>query len=310
MSQEKKNKTLLASLGGLLILAVVLFFYPSDRQEIDKTLFKVSDFSLVDRVILSSAGSEVALSFSGSKWLVNKNQEADEQLITVLFATLQQAEPKRQVASSLRDAVSSMVMKNGVKLDLFQGDVLVRSFYAGGNAAKTEAYFLDEELGPYIMTIPGYRVYVSGIFEVEANGWRDRRVFNFNWRNFKKLETEFNRQPSQNFTIADQGSGFDLVNSPPSDTTRLNDYLDAVSLLMAKEYLTPGRVPVYDSLIQTPPIATISVYDLGDNALVLDLYPPIDGDPDALGRLNGTDPVLFSREQVIPILKTREYFKK
>ncbi|MFZ1809455.1 MAG: DUF4340 domain-containing protein [Cyclobacteriaceae bacterium] len=308
MSQEKKNKVLVVSLGGLIILAVVLFFYQSDRQEIDKSIFKVDDLSLVDRVILSSASGDVELSFSGSKWLVNKNQEADEQLITVLFATLQQAEPKRQVANNQKDSISSMLVKNGVKLNLYQEGDLVKSFYAGGNVTKTEAYFLDNE--PYIMTIPGYRVYVSGIFEVEANGWRDKRVFNFNWRNFKKLEAEFNRQPNQNFAIADQGSGFDLVNSPPSDTTRLNDYLDAVSLLMAKEYLTSGRQSIYDSLMQTTPIATISVYDLGDNAMTLDLYAPLEGDQDALGRLNGTDQVLFGREQVIPILKTRDYFRK
>lgn len=308
MSQEKKNKVLVISFGGLMILAVVLFFYQADKQEIDKSIFKVDDLSLVDRVTLSSANGDVELSFSGSKWLVNNNQEADEQLITILFATLQQAEPKRQVANSMKDSVSSMVLNHGVKLNLYQGEALVKSFYAGGNAAKTEAYFMDDE--PYIMVIPGYRVYVSGVFEVEANGWRDKRVFNFNWRNFKKLEAKFSRQANQNFSIADQGSGFDLVNSPPSDTTRLNDYLDAVSLLMAKEYLTSGRQSIYDSLIQTLPIATISVYDLGDNVMTLDLYPPLDGDPDALGRLNGIDPVLFGREQVIPILKTRDYFRK
>ncbi|MEQ9414490.1 MAG: DUF4340 domain-containing protein, partial [Cyclobacteriaceae bacterium] len=279
MNQEKKNKALVASLGGLIVVAVALFFYQTDRQEVDKNIFKVNDLPSVDRATLSSASGEVELSFNGSKWLVNKNQEADEQLITVLFATLQQAEPKRQVANSQKDVVASTLTKNGVKLELYQGDALVKSFYAGGNTAKTEAYFMGDDSNPYIMTIPGYRVYVSGVFELAANGWRDRRVFNFNWRNFKKLEAQFSRQSSQNFTIADQGSGFELVSSPPSDTTKLNDYLDAVSLLIAKEYLTSGQVPVYDSLMQTSPIATISVYDLGDNALILDLYPPIEGDP-------------------------------
>jgi len=310
LNQEKRNKALVASLGGLLLLALVLFFYQSDRQEVDKNIFKVSDLSLVDRVVLSSDGGEIELSFTGSKWLVNQNQQADEQLITVLFATLQQAEPKRQVANSLKDSISAMLVKKGVQVDLFQGDDLVKRFYAGGNTAKTEAYFMDDQLGPYVMTIPGYRVYVSGIFEVDTRGWRDKRIFNFNWRNFKKLEAEFSKQPNQNFTIEDKGPGFELVNSPPSDTTKLNDYLDAVSLLVAKQYLPSGHEPLYDSLLQTSPLATIRVYDLGDHALILELFPPLDRDPDVLGRLNGTDSVLFGREQVIPILKKRDYFKK
>ena len=126
MSQEKKNKALVASLGGLIVLAVALFFYQSDSQEVDKNIFKVQDLSSVDRVTLSSATEEVELSFSGSKWLVNKNQEADEQLITVLFATLQQAEPKRQVANNLKDSITSMLLKEGVKLNLYQENALVK----------------------------------------------------------------------------------------------------------------------------------------------------------------------------------------
>jgi len=310
LNQEKKNKVLVASLGGLLMLVIVLFFYQNDRPEVNKNIFKVDDLALVDRVVLSSVASEVELSFTGSKWLVNQNQQADEQLITVLFATLQQAEPKRQVANNLKDSISTMLIKKGIKVTLYEGGTSVRSFYVGGNAAKTEAYFLDEQLGPFVMTIPGYRVYVTGIFELDAGGWRDKRIFNFNWRNFKKLETDFAKQSNQSFTIEDQGSGFDLIDSPPSDTTKVNDYLDAVSLLMAKQYLPVGHQSMYDSLIQTSPLATIRVYDLGDNALVLELYPPIDKDPEVLGRLNGTDRVLFSREQIIPILKRRDYFKK
>lgn len=310
MNQERKNKVLIVSLGGLILLAVLLYFYPKERQAVDKDIFKVPDLSLVDKVVLTSPSGKVELSFSGSKWLVNQNQEVDEQMITVLFATLQQAEPKRQVANNLRDSVSSMLIKQGVNLNLYQGDALVKHFYAGGNASKTEAYFMDENLVPYVMTIPGYRVYVSGVFELGAEDWRDKRIFNFNWRNFKKLEAKFSKQPDQNFTIEGQESGFDLVNSPPSDTTKLNDYLDAVSLLMAKQYLPSGREPLYDSLMQTSPLATITVYDLGDNTHILDLYPPQGQDPDALGRLNGTDAVLFSREQLIPILKKRDYFKK
>ncbi len=41
------------------------------------------------------------------------------------------------------------------------------------------------------MNIPGYRVYVSGIFELDESGWREKRVFAFNWQNFQKLDAHF-----------------------------------------------------------------------------------------------------------------------
>ena len=309
MNQEKRNKILTASLALLSLLAMVLFYYPRDRQEVDKNIFRVKDLPSVDRVVLSSPAGQIELRYNGSKWTVGQ-QQADEELVTVLFATLKEAGPKRQVAKALRDSIATMLQKDGVRVTLYQGGHLAKQFIAGGNAAKTEAYFLDGQLGPFVMAIPGYRVYVSGIFEVDALGWRDKRMFNFNWRNFKKLEAVFSKQPGQNFTIEDQGKGFGLVGGPPSDTTKVNDYLDAVSLLVAKQYLHGGQDAIYDSLLKTTALATLRVYDLGDKAIVLELFPPIGNDPNVLGRLNASEAVLFGREQVIPILKKRDYFKK
>lgn len=310
MSQENINKTLLGSLAVLIVLAAGLFFYGGKREDVDKNLFKVTELSQVDKVVLASNGKTVALSFNGAKWKVNEKYAADDQLVTVLFATLQQVEPKRKVSGRISDSLSNYLRSKGVKVSLFEGEEEVRRFYAGGNKAKTEAYFLDEAEGAYVMTIPGYRVYVAGVFEVDEGGWRDKRVFDFNWRNFKRLEAQFASQPSQNFSIEDQGNGFDLAGSAPSDTTRLNDYLDAVSLLVARQFLTMGSNLSYDSLLRTEPEVTIRVFDLGENVHQLELYRPMEGEGEVLGRKDATDVVLFDLEQVLPVLKKREYFKR
>lgn len=307
MKQENKNKLLTISLLGLLLVASLLFFYKAGTDEVNKDIFKVASLSNVDKVVLFSPERQVELKFNGSKWNVNQSYPADDQLITVLFATLQQAEPKRRVSSSLADSLSGALHANGVKVTLYEGETSIKSFYAGGNNAKTVAYFLDDEQAVYTMSIPGYRVYVAGIFELDENGWRDKRVFNFNWRNFKKLKTQFHDQPDQNFEIAEKEGGFNLLGPIQADTTRLNDYLDAVSLLMVKEYVSLGKKSPVDSLLQSPAWMTIQVFDLGDNVYQLDLIKPSEGDMDVRGKIGESDAVLFSREQVFPVLKTKDY---
>ncbi|MEQ8425691.1 MAG: DUF4340 domain-containing protein, partial [Cyclobacteriaceae bacterium] len=208
LKQEQKNKTLAISLVVLLTITVGLFWLQGKRDEIDIDLFRVPQLSDVDGISLRSRENQVLLSYEGSRWRVNNLYDADNQMITVLFATLQQVEPKRKVSALLAGSVASVLQNLGVRISLFQGESMVGEFYVGGNKSKTEAYFMSEDNEPYVVTIPGYRVYAAGVFELGENGWRDKRIFNFNWRNFKRLEAQFRQQPDQSFSIEDLGSGF------------------------------------------------------------------------------------------------------
>lgn len=310
MKRERKNKVLVFSLVAISFTAIILFTFLGQVEVVDKDIFKIESLSSVDRILFTSSRDPIDLSFNGSRWLVNNDYTADDQLVTVLFATLQQAESKRKVAAGLVDSITQLIKIKGVKVELFQGDAVVKEIYVGGNANKSESYFLDESNGPYVMAIPGYRVYVAGVFEVETGGWRDKRIFNFNWRNFKRLKTTNVNQPNQNFEIEDDGYGFDLVNAVGTDTTKLNDYLDAVSLLMAKDFVKKGSNPIYDSISQTSPLVSIEVFDLGDNEHRLDLFAPLKEDPNVVGKLDDLDVVIFDRQQIFPVLKSRDYFVK
>lgn len=309
MKQVQKNKTLAGLLLILTVVVAILFLTDKNGNVVDRDLFKVEGLSNVDKVILKSTQSQIELTYDGTRWKVNGVHDADDQMITVLFATLQQAEPKRKVPQNQQEEVSGLLASKGISITLYHGQKMLNQFTVGGNQAKSEAYFADEK-NAYVMTIPGYRVYVAGIFELDESGWRDKRIFNFNWRNFKKLAVKFPAQPAHNFDVEDLGSGFQITQFERSDTTRLNDYLDAVSLLVAREIIQEGYSPRYDSLLGTVPDLIIEVYDLGSNKFQLDLFRPLPDDPNALGKLGDEDIVLFDRSQVMPIMKTKDYFLK
>jgi hypothetical protein len=103
------------------------------------------------------------LKFNGAKWRVN-DQLSDVDMVDVLFATLQQAEPKRPFSGGEQDSVNETLTKQGVIVRLFEGEILQKEFIAGGNAAKTQAYFKNVETDEwYVMSIPGYRVYPCSV---------------------------------------------------------------------------------------------------------------------------------------------------
>jgi hypothetical protein len=308
---QKKNKRLLISFIGLTLLGACFYFFgkTNNQIEVDTSLFKLKDGAKVNRVVLESSIAKVTLDFNGTRWSVNNKYEADRQLIKLLFATLEKAEPKRPVANSQLDSVNSILSKNGVIVNLYEGETLIQSFRAGGNEQKTEAYFQKSKGEPsYVMTIPGYRLYVSYILELDESGWRDKRIFNFNWRNFKSLNMIVPGDPTQNFEVSFKDQFFGITGIAEIDTTKLNDYLDAVSLLSTEQFIKPGFSSVYDSLLKTNASFRIEVRDIADKTYSLELFAPIKNDPDILGRLDEEHPVIFNRNNILPIARKKGFF--
>lgn len=310
MSLEKKNKMravllvlLLLATGGLLFL-----MQQPEAALVDPSLFKVEALDKIDHIVLQSKKDTIDLRFDGSRWMVNNTYEADQQLIETLFATVEQAVPKREVSKTAMTVANEQLAAAGVKVSWMEGDVVKKAFVAGGNAQKTEAYFQLPDGRDYIVTIPGYRVYTSGIFEIEESMWRDKRVFNFNWRNFKTLSVKFPAEPKEDFSVSLKGNYFGIDGVAQVDTTRLNDYLDAVSLLGAKEFLSASKRAPYDTVLQKAPAFVVEVKDIASRTYSLEIYTPQPGSADVLGRLQQTEVAVFERNAIIPLAKRRAYF--
>lgn len=173
----EKNKRLLILLLLLIGATGTAFWLTAreDRTQTDKHLFKNFDLKTISQITLQKEGDTVNLVYTGARWMVNEKFPADPAMIEVLFATLQQAEPKRPLAATQTDSIGGLLRQKAVKVTLISNGSAVSSFFAGGNNAKNQAYFMQEgESTPYLMNIPGYRVYVSGIFELDESGWREK----------------------------------------------------------------------------------------------------------------------------------------
>jgi hypothetical protein len=307
MEQRKQNIRLFISFLVLTSALIVTLFLKNqnDSSAVDKNLYRKADLKKVDKIVMESAMGKVSLEYQANQWKVNNEFDADRNLVEVLFATLKQAEPKRPLASSIQDSVTTALQKNGVKVSLYTENNLAESFYAGGNPAKTEAYFHNpESKASHVVTIPGYRVYVSGIFELAAPNWREKLVFDFNWRNFKKLDASF-INPKGNFEVLVEKNVAILKNVAEPDTARLNTFLDQVSLLTVDEYL--DQPEIRDSLQKTEPVATFLIEDIAKRTYELKIYTE---GKQFFAVVQGNNLAVIDQRKVIPLLRPKEFFVK
>lgn len=308
--QQKRNIRLLISLCVLLLItASVLFLFNREAAAVDKTVFRVEDLTAVDRIVLVRDSAKTELAIEGVRWKVN-GQPADRSMIDVLFATLQQAEPKRKLSEKLADSVKTLLEKEGVHVTLFRTGDQELDFFVGGNASKTQAYFTkagDEDV--YVMVIPGYRVYTSGIFELEAPGWKDKYIFNFNWQNFKSLAVSFTASPADNFEVTMGKASAEITGVVQADTAKLNTFIDAVSLLTADQYLTGEQAKQYDSALFSSTGFQLLISDISGKTYELKLYPE-PGKPVVFGIVQGSWPAVFDSRKILPLMKSKGWFTK
>ena len=270
MNQKKKNLLLIISLISLSAITILtLYFQYSSTRLTNRKIVRQEEVEKTDRVVLESVEGIVNLTYDGRLWKVNDRFSANNQMITLLFASLENIEIKRPVAKSQADSIKNQMIKSGVKVSLYTGDEMITNFQALGNVKKTDTYIMSDGY-PQLVVIPGYRVYVNYIFELPEYAWKQKRIFDFNWRNFKSLSVSFSDLSREGFIIEFKDQYFDIKGEAVSDTTRLNDFLDAVSLLEADENLPKQRIDT------TSQIASFVVTDIADRKISLHIFPSDD----------------------------------
>jgi hypothetical protein len=118
----------------------------------------------------------------------------------------------------------------------------------------------------------------------------------------------FSKKPSDDFVVAMDDSYFSVQGLTQVDTTKLNDFLNNVSLLTVDDYIAPN--PSFDSLAKVGPLVTILVKDIARKEYLLQLYPPGSKSKQYPGLINGTQWALFQENKITGIVRPRNFFTK
>ncbi|MTI41230.1 hypothetical protein [Fulvivirga lutimaris] len=307
--QRKKNIRLIIVLIVLVAVTIVTYFIQSNdtNTSIDKTLFVYQNTNEVDRVTIESQGAQVDLSFGNNQWTVNERYKADPQRISVLFAILKQVSVRRKVAKSQEEQITERFASQGVTVSLFEQGQQVKQFMVLGEEDKGLSYMTNSEADEkYLVEIPGYKSYLAGLFELDANGWRNPLVFDINWANLVSVQAEYIGKEANGFTIGFDNRDYGIAGMQ-TDSLKLTDYLDDVSLLYVNDYLADAEVETYNELASQPK-AKITIKDVGRNNYSLTIFDKVQNG-DYLVLIDSLDYALMQEGLINRVTKPKQYFR-
>ncbi|MEP2023511.1 MAG: hypothetical protein ABJH98_05575 [Reichenbachiella sp.] len=267
---------------GLLMVSILLLWVGKKERvvSVDKNLFAIADTTQISGIKIEFGNENISIQRGANEWLINEQYKADPQLIYLSQRILNAVQTQRPISKSNLDGIKKELLESGKKVTVELSDGDSKTFYAGGNSAKTTAYFGNEDLTKiYTVAIPGYQSYLSGIFELSLNQWRDRVLFASSWRTIQHLTVDYTDPMLNDLNIYFDNQFLAVNGVNDMDTTSLMTYLQPLEFFQLNDYLNPGTFPRYDSLLNVEPIAKMSLDDINvTNNRQLKVYPKIDGE--------------------------------
>jgi hypothetical protein len=314
VSLRRKNIRLIILLGVLICASIVLVFMGNKSfSTIDnKEAFSVQDTAAVDRITITSVTGKIELTKETGAWKINNSYDAEQNMVRVLLAILKDVEAVRNVPKNSASEVATMIRATGNAIEIHGNGKLIQSFYVAGNSSKTISYMMlpDTDM-PVVVVIPGYENYVAGIFEIPANGWRNRAILNTNYRTLQELTVNYTEFPQYNVRIYNNVDFLNVEWVDQLDTLKMMTYIESFYPLEADRLIDRGEIPQYDSLLKTPFTVTIYVKDIQPkNTRTIDFFPLIANEPMMLGYIREDDQMaLFEARRIQKYFAVSEEFK-
>jgi hypothetical protein len=237
-------------------------------------------------------------------WKINNKFPSDPNLRKMLFTVSKRVKVSRTLTGNEKEQLLKRNEEMGTSVILtVDGDE--RSYSVVGNANKTKTYFIENQ-EVYQVDIPGYQDFLASIYELKRDQWRDRLVFNGNWRTIQKMEVIYPEKSDKNLLIRFKETFYEVDDLTQIDSSAVVAYLNQFEYMQANERISFGFSPAYDSLAQTPPEVIISLLDIKYKLpREIRIFPQLPGQNIRLIMDQDDELMIFESKRILPYFKSR-----
>ena len=237
-------------------------------------------------------------------WKINNKFPSDPNLRKMLFTVSKRVKVSRALTGNEKDQLLKRNEEMGTSVTLTV-DGYERSYSVVGNANKTKTYFIENQ-EVYQVDIPGYQDFIASIYELKRDQWRNRLVFNGNWRTIQNMEVIYPEKLDKNLLIRFKKTFYEVDGLTQIDSSAVVAYLNQFEYMQANERISIGFSPAYDSLVQTPPEIIISISDIKYKLPIeIRIFPQLPGQNIRLIMDQDDELMVFESKRILPYFKSR-----
>ncbi len=214
-----KNKSLI-----YISIFISIIYFSSCKTDLDeKATNEVTeevnekDFNLtqdetknIDKIIMSDkAGNIITLVREKEKWTINNKYPVWERQIEYTLNVMKDIRIKSSVSEQKTKFVLQNIATKGVKVEIFEKEQRIKSYYIGGNTSDHHGTYMIMERAenPYVMHIPDRhpgvlnpKYGIEGIY-VNETVWREPMTININAKEISEVKVIDFINKDQSYTI-------------------------------------------------------------------------------------------------------------
>lgn len=268
---------------GLLMAAATLYYFRFVPKEQG---FAVKEIGKVTKIVMKNTKQQqIVLSRQGDKWFVNEKYPAREELASILLNTISRVTSLSPVPKRAHDNVMRQMMTDNVKVQIYEGDKIIKTYYVGGETNNGRGTYMmlesehENEKRPHITYVPGYQGFLTPIYaNIDEETWRSRMVFSYAEQDIEQLSVKYYGNDKASFQI-NRASADSFIVRPlneqyliaqPNELRYLKQYLAFYQSIASEAFETANSQK--DSIMHTTPYCTIEVKTTKGEANKVNLY--------------------------------------
>ena len=197
------------------------------------------------------------------KWWVNGRYSIDPYAQETLWNTLSQARTQQKLSPQEQTEVGQKMAEEGYAVVASAKDGDEKAFSVYGDSVRGVSYvqFPGEDT-IYVLTIAGHAYYVAGIFSLSELQWKDRLFFSYQREALKKLSLYDPKTEQEKWQFVFKRGAPVLVGEAADRVHlgRVQRYVDHFARFYINEYILPGQLDLYDSILKnSKPFAILNI---------------------------------------------------
>ncbi len=281
----KMNKNKLGFTIVIVLVAVALTLIMTDKNSTlwsKDSQFSVKDTANIVKIYMVDKNNQSVLFERTEKgWILNGNLKAHKGNVNMLLKTIKSLGVKYPVPQKSHNSVVKLMAGSSVKVEIYKNDHYInigqvhlfpyvnkaRVFFVGAATPDNMGSYMIMENGerPYVVTMPGFRGFVSARFTTSYKDWQSHAIFRIPYNEIDEIKVEKVNNPQQSFQIRKLVKGYEIMALqnrqiiPVYDTVALFTFLDGFKNVNFEALIDDLSQQKLDSLLGSTPVHILNI---------------------------------------------------